>query len=107
MNIQKLRLTLLKALSDETRLEILSFLRHGEELCGCELETKINKSQSTLSRHLQKLIDADLILGRKEGVKIFYKIKDPKIFKLIAVLDNLIKRNEKFEQIILIQSNIE
>jgi ArsR family transcriptional regulator len=106
INIQQLRLRLLKALSDETRLEILSLLRHGEEICGCDLEMIINKSQSNLSRHLKKLTEADIIFGRKEGVKMLYKIKDPRIFKLLATVDNLIKRNEKFKQIIEIQNQI-
>lgn len=106
MNIHKLRLRLLHALTDETRLEILSLLRHGEELCGCDLEKIINKSQSTLSRHLKKLTETDIISARKEGVKVLYKIKDTQIFKLLANIDNLIKRNEKFQKIVEIQTNI-
>jgi DNA-binding transcriptional ArsR family regulator len=106
MNIHKLRLRLLHALTDETRLEIVSLLRHGEELCGCDLEKMIDKSQSTLSRHLKKLTDADIISARKEGVKVLYKIKDPHIYKLFANIDYLIKRNEKFQQIVEIQTNL-
>lgn len=106
MELQILRVKLLKAISDETRLAILSLLRHGEELCGCDLERMIDKSQSTLSRHLKKLIDADIIVGRKKGVKVLYKIKDPQVFKLLAILDNLIKRNKKFKQIVEIQNQI-
>lgn len=106
MNVQKLRLKILNALSNETRLEILSLLRHGEELCGCDLEQMIHKSQSMLSRHLKKLTEADIIIGRKEGVKMFYKIKDPQIYKVLATLDNLIKRNEKFQKIVEIQTKL-
>lgn len=106
MNKEKLRIKLLNALSDETRLRILTHLRHGNELCACDLDRFFDKSQSTLSRHLKKLEEADLIKGRKDGVKMFYKIKDPQIFKLLAVLDNLIKRNKKFKEIIEIQKNI-
>lgn len=106
MDIYKLRVKLLHALTDKTRLEILSLLRHGEELCSCDLEKTIDKSQSTLSRHLKKLTEADIISARKEGVKVLYKIKDPHIYKLIANIDNLIKRNEKFQKIVEIQTSI-
>jgi DNA-binding transcriptional ArsR family regulator len=106
MVLKELRLKKLHALSDETRLEIISLLRHGEELCGCDLEDIIDKSQSTISRHLKKLLEADLIKSRKEGVKVLYKIKDPKIYKLLAVLDNLIKRNEKYREIVKIQNEL-
>ncbi|MEJ2248966.1 MAG: metalloregulator ArsR/SmtB family transcription factor [Candidatus Lokiarchaeota archaeon] len=106
MDLKELRLRKLKALSDETRLDIISLLRHGEELCACDLEDFINKSQSTISRHLKKLEEADLIQSKKEGVKVLYKIKDPRIYKLLAVLDNLIKRNNKFEKIVKIQTEL-
>jgi len=106
MELQDLRLEILKSITDETRLELLSLLRHGEELCGCDFEKIFKKSQSTLSRHLKKLQEANLIESRKNGVKVMYKLKDPKVFKLLAVLDNLIKRNQKFEKIVQIQQNL-
>ena len=106
MKLQDLRLEILKAITDETRLELLSLFRHGEELCGCDFEKIFNKSQSTISRHLKKLQESNLIESRKDGVKVMYKIKDPQIFKLLAVLDNLIKRNQKFEKIVQIQQNL-
>jgi len=106
MNLDLLRLEKLKAISDQTRLEIVSLLRHGGELCACDFEKKIKKSQSTISRHLKKLEIADIIESRKNGVKVMYKIKDPRIFKLLALLDNLIKREQKYEKILKIQENI-
>ena len=106
MKIEKLRLEKLKALSDETRLEIIGLLRHGGELCGCDFDKMLDKSQSTISRHLKKLEIADIIESRKEGVKVMYKIKDSQIFKLLAVLDNIIKRERKYEKILQIQKNI-
>lgn len=107
MNLKKLRIKTLKALSDETRLEIISLLRHGEELCGCELDKVIDKSQSTISRHLKKLEEADLVKSKRRGVKVFYKIRNTKVYKLLAVLDNLIKGNNKFEKIVELQKEIQ
>ncbi len=106
MKLEKLRLEKLKALSDETRLEIIGLLRHGGELCGCDFEKMLEKSQSMISRHLKKLELADIIESRKDGVKVMYKIKDSRIFKLLAVLDNIIKREQKYEKILEIQENI-
>ena len=106
MKLRSLRLEKLKALSDESRLEIIGLLRHRGELCGCDFEKMINKSQSTISRHLKKLEIADIIESRKDGVKVMYKIKDSHIFKLLAVLDNIIKREQKYEKILRIQENI-
>jgi len=106
MELDKLRLNILKALSDETRLTLLDLFRHGEEICVCDIEKTFNKSQSTLSRHLRTLTEADILASRKEGVKKLFKVKDPQIFKLIALIDNLIKRNKKFKKIVEIQEQI-
>jgi DNA-binding transcriptional ArsR family regulator len=106
MKLEKLRLEKLRALSDETRLEIVGLLRHGGELCGCDFEKMIDKSQSTISRHLKKLELADIIESRKEGVKLMYRIRDPHIFKLLAVLDQLIKREQKYKNILQIQEKL-
>jgi DNA-binding transcriptional ArsR family regulator len=106
MKLEKLRLEKLRALSDETRLEIVGLLRHGGELCGCDFEKMIDKSQSTISRHLKKLELADIIESRKEGVKLMYRIRDPHIFKLLAVLDQIIKREQKYKNILQIQEKL-
>lgn len=106
MDIDDLRLKVLKALSDETRLKLLKYLRHGEEICVCEIERDFNKTQSTLSRHLKTLENADIITSRKEGVKKFFKIKDSQVFKLLAIIDNLIKKNRKYKKIVEIQQSL-
>ena len=106
MRLDNLRLDLLKALSDETRLKLLEFLRHGNEICVCDIEKVFNKTQSTLSRHLSTLSKAGIIESRKDGNKKLFKVKDTQIFKLFAVLDNLIKRNDKFKQIVELQQKI-
>ena len=45
---------LLKALGDETRLRMVALLAHGE-LCVCHLESALELSQPTASRHLAVL----------------------------------------------------
>jgi len=106
MILENLRLDLLKALSDETRLKLLGFLRHGNEICVCDIEKVFNKTQSTLSRHLKTLTEAGVLESRRDGNKKLFKVKDTQIFKLLAVLDNLIKRNEKYKKIVEIQQKI-
>lgn len=74
-----------KALSDPTRLKILYLLRHGE-LCVCEINTGIEKPQSTTSHHLNVLRSAGLIKGRKDGVWIHYRLTHPEIVGLFEGL---------------------
>ena len=65
--------TLFHALSDATRLSILSMLRDGER-CVCELQDELDAAQSRLSFHLKVLKDAGLVADRREGRWSHYRI---------------------------------
>jgi len=61
------------ALSDETRLEIVRLLSHGER-CVCELQKTIGAAQSRLSFHLRALKVAGLVTDRREGRWVYYAV---------------------------------
>ena len=63
---------LLKAASDELRLQILRVLAQ-DSFSVSELCTIFDLRQSALSHHLKVLIDAGLLSRRKEGTAIFYR----------------------------------
>lgn len=65
---------MLKALSDETRLRILSLLMEGE-LCVCDLMTVLRLPQSNVSRHLANLRNTGWVTDRREGLWIYYSLK--------------------------------
>lgn len=65
--------TLLKALSDETRLRIVGVLGR-EPLHVNELLEILSMGQSRVSRHLRILSDAGLVDGQREGTRIYYRI---------------------------------
>lgn len=62
-----------KALSDETRLRILSLLMEGE-LCVCDLMAVLRLPQSNVSRHLANLRNAGWVTDRREGLWIYYSL---------------------------------
>ena len=64
---------LFHALSDETRLAILSMLQDGER-CVCDLQAELDAAQSRLSFHLKVLRDAGLVTDRKDGRWSYYTI---------------------------------
>ena len=65
----------LKALADETRLEILQML-HEEELCACKIQEHFAISQPTLSYHMKILVQSGLVKGRKDGLWMHYSINN-------------------------------
>ena len=64
---------LFHALSDETRLAILSCLRSCER-CVCELTDHLDAGQSRLSFHLRVLKEAGLVSDRREGRWMYYTL---------------------------------
>ncbi len=64
-----------KALSDETRLQILEMLTMGE-LCACKILEKFQFTQPTLSYHMKTLTSAGLVKGRKEGKWTYYSLEE-------------------------------
>ena len=49
------------------RLRLLSLVADGGEVCSCDLEVPLGKSQPTISHHTKALADAGLLTGEKRG----------------------------------------
>ena len=77
---------LCKALADPTRLEILNLLSKGETSVS-ELATMMKIRQATLSQHLAVLRQRNVVVTRKQGTTVSYKIANRKMVKAC----NLIK----------------
>ena len=65
----------MKALSDPARVKIMKMLQH-KTMCVCEIQTALDKAQSTTSKHLKILEDAGLITYQKNGLWVNYKLAD-------------------------------
>jgi ArsR family transcriptional regulator, arsenate/arsenite/antimonite-responsive transcriptional repressor len=63
-----------KALSDETRLRIMTLLLEHDELCVCDFVGALGQTQSKVSRHLRYLYNSGLVQDRREGLWMHYRI---------------------------------
>ena len=61
--------TLLKAVADPVRLQLLSIIRaaHPQGACVCDLTDAVNLSQPTVSHHLKVLTEAGLLIRQRRG----------------------------------------
>ncbi len=85
-------LNTLKALSDETRLRIVSLL-YVKELCVCDIMETLKITQTKASRHLTYLKNAGMVSDRKHAQWVYYSIVRSEDMKFIdsLVFDNLRK----------------
>jgi ArsR family transcriptional regulator, arsenate/arsenite/antimonite-responsive transcriptional repressor len=65
-----------KGLADQNRLRILNLLLHGE-LCVCDIQYVLESSQPNVSRHLTYLKNSGLVLDRREGARMYYRLAAP------------------------------
>ena len=65
-----------KALSDETRLQMLGLLLHQGELCVCDFVDVLGITQSKASRHLRHLVNAGLLDDRRDGTWVYFRIAE-------------------------------
>ena len=75
INLKKI-IKILKALADESRIRILVLLKERNGLCVCEITEIIGLSQPTISSHLKKLQDAEIITYSKDGLWVNYKLDE-------------------------------
>lgn len=80
--------TVFKALCDENRIQILKRLIHGER-CACELQGDVAIGQSTLSHHMKILCNSGIVIPRREGRWMHYRISTEGLAKAIAFLHTL------------------
>ena len=66
-----------KALADANRLRIVNLLLHGE-LCVCDIQYVLENSQPNISRHLAYLKNSGLVVDRRDGFRVFYRLVTPK-----------------------------
>jgi ArsR family transcriptional regulator len=68
---------LLKAFVDPVRLRLLNLLSGDGEVCVCHLHEALGLPQPTVSRHLAYLRKNGLVVGRKEGLWVHYRLAKP------------------------------
>ena len=77
-----------KAFCDENRIHILKLLGSGEK-CACRLLEEMSISQPTLSHHMKILCDSGIVVGRKEGKWMHYRISPEGVQLAQAYLNGL------------------
>jgi DNA-binding transcriptional ArsR family regulator len=80
---------ILRALANERRLMILCRLVECGEANVNTLAEAVGLSQSALSQHLAKMRAEGLVTFRRESQTLWYRIADPRIEELFAMLHKL------------------
>ncbi|HIG96941.1 MAG TPA: helix-turn-helix transcriptional regulator [Candidatus Aenigmarchaeota archaeon] len=84
-----------KVFSNPTRLEILHLLRY-DELSVTELIDKSKLSQANISQHLAIMKARGIVVSRRDGKNIYYRLANPKIVRAFDIIrDALVEKMKK------------
>ena len=87
--LRKYTVEFLKVLGDPTRLEIVDLLQNSEK-SALEIKIALDRSQSTISKHLNMLVENGLIgFEKKDNVK-YYKIENSEVLDLITTINTIV-----------------
>jgi ArsR family transcriptional regulator len=75
------------ALADPVRLRLMSLVADAGEICSCDLEAPLAKSQPTISHHTKVLADVGLVVGEKRGRWVWWRIVPERVAAVRAALD--------------------
>jgi DNA-binding transcriptional ArsR family regulator len=81
--------TFLKLLAEPNRLRILALLAQGEQ-CVCDIESALGLPQNLVSHHLAALRRAGLLLDRKDGKWVYYRIEPRALEEHLSVLSSVL-----------------
>lgn len=95
-----------KVIANQKRLEILQLLTHGE-LDVSDMVEMLGISQSNVSQHLSLLRRSGIVLTRKEGTKIYYRLTDEKIAQACSLVRQFLVGNGEISAKNIIDNEVE
>ena len=85
----KLQAKTAKALAHPTRIAILEMLRRGE-MCVCEMGPELEAGQANVSQHLAVLRDSNLVVARRDGMRMMYRVTDKRVFQVLDLMGSIV-----------------
>ncbi len=96
----KIKADFLNTLAHPARLQILEFLKRGEQKAGL-IAKHLSIPLSSLSRHLLVLKEAGILKSRQDGTAIYYGIEDQEIFNVLQPIAEMLRKKLKKTEAVL------
>jgi ArsR family transcriptional regulator len=83
-----------KAVAHPLRVAAIDFLKDGEK-CVCEIAEHVGSERSNVLRHLSVMVGAGVLSCRKDGLKVFYKLRTPCVAEFLSCVTRILKQQAK------------
>jgi len=103
-SIYKLQADVCKTFANDKRLEIINLLKE-KEMSNSELMQKTGLPKVNISQHMHVLTAKGVVLARREGIQLFYRIANPKIIQACnlmreVLMDQLLEKEKMTSRLI-------
>jgi len=85
----RLKAELCKTFADPKRLMIINELREGERSVG-DLVAKLASPQAAVSRHLAVLRHRGIVVTRRKGASVYYRLANPRIVEACDIVHSIL-----------------
>ncbi|MEK7723769.1 MAG: ArsR family transcriptional regulator [Acidobacteriota bacterium] len=86
------------ALGHPLRIEIIEYVAEKNsvrnDICNGELVSKLPVSQATVSQHIKRLVEAEILIVRRENGFSFYTVNQVVLHKFLENIGSFISENE-------------
>jgi ArsR family transcriptional regulator len=83
--LRRFKAGIFQALAHPTRIAIVELLRDGEVPAGRIFE-RLGVEQANASQHLAVLRAKQVVVNRKEGNQVFYRLRDPVLVEVLDIM---------------------
>lgn len=90
MEIFELQADVCLALGNPRRLQILNLLKEGESSVSSLID-RVNINKANMSQHLSVLKQKGLVLTRREGTTIYYRLASPRISEACSIMRDVLR----------------
>ena len=88
LEMQQFKADFFKALAHPLRIQILELLCEGEKNVN-EIQSILGSEGSAVSQQLMVLRSKNIVVGKKDGNKVLYSLRDPLIIDLLAITKHI------------------
>ncbi len=98
--VYALKADFFRVLGHPVRVRILQLLRDGERSVGA-LQDELELDSSGTSQHLAALRGQGLVVSRKEGTSVYYRVKDGRTLELLELAKEIISSSLAESRVLL------
>ncbi|MBI3933094.1 MAG: winged helix-turn-helix transcriptional regulator [Acidobacteria bacterium] len=98
--LYRLHAEMCKVFSHPTRLQILNVLRE-REVTVSELAERLGLAIGNLSQHLNMMKQRRVLVSRKEGNNVYYRLPNPKMLRAFDLIREILREQMQQQSILV------